>query len=79
MSAYTPLDWSGAAYVAWDENVPSATEVKASYTVSPPVWSQIDPKGNYSRQYAYRIVVGLDGATVTVQSPAMTRDPPVAT
>jgi hypothetical protein len=79
LSAYTPLDWNGTAYVAWDENVASGTEVKASYTVSPPAWSQIDPSGSYSRQYAYRIVVGLDGATVTVVSPAMTRDPPVAT
>jgi hypothetical protein len=79
LSAYTPLDWNGTAYVAWDENVASGTAVKASYTLSPPAWSQIDPARSYTRQYKYRIVVGLDGATTTVDSEAMTRDPPVAT
>jgi hypothetical protein len=79
LSAYTPLDWNGTTYVDWDENVLSGTEVKASYTLSPPAWSQIDPSRNYSRQYKYVIVIGLDGGTTTVESPAMTRDPPVAT
>jgi hypothetical protein len=79
ISAYTPLAWDGTTYKAWDENVAPASEVKASYTVSPPTWSQIDAGGNYSRQYQFRIVVGLDGATITLDSTAMSRDPPVAT
>jgi hypothetical protein len=79
LSAYTPLSWNGTVYVDWDENVASGTEVKASYTLSPPAYSKFDPSNSYSRQYKYVIVVGLDGATTTVESPAMTRDPPVAT
>jgi hypothetical protein len=79
LSAYTPLDWNGTAYVPWDENVPSGTEVKASYTLSPPTWSQIDPTNTFRHQYFYRIEVGLDGARTVLDSQAMTKDPPVAT
>jgi hypothetical protein len=79
LSAYTPLEWSGASYVAWDETITPASETKASYTLSPPTWSTIDPSNSYSRQYRVRVVLTLDGNTVTLESDALNRDPPVAT
>jgi hypothetical protein len=77
LSAYTPLAWNGAQYVAWDENVAAGAQVKASYTLSPPPWSKLG--GTYSTQYRVRVTVNIDGSVVTVESDALNRDPPVAT
>jgi hypothetical protein len=77
LSAYSPLVWSGTQYVTWDENVAAGAQVKASYTLSPPPWSQLG--GSYSTQYKVRIVVNVDGVGLTVESDALQRDPPVAT
>jgi hypothetical protein len=77
LSAYTPLTWSGAQYVAWDETVGAGAQVKASYTLSPPPWSQLG--GSFSTQYKVRVVVTVDGVAVSVESDALNRDPPVAT
>jgi len=80
LTAYTPLAWNGAKYEPWDETIAPSTELKASYTLSPPAWSTVNDGGSYERQYRVRLLVRLDnGAPVTLESQAITRDPPVAT
>jgi len=80
LTASTPLVWNGTKYQPWDETIAASSELKASYTLSPPAWSTFDRDGSYERQYKVRIVVRLDGgAPVTLESQAVTRDPPVAT
>jgi hypothetical protein len=79
LSAYTPVIWNGTQYVAWDESVAPSSQVKASYTLSPPAWSTLDPSFSYSHQYKVRIEVDAGGATVVLESPPVTRPAPFAT
>jgi len=79
LTAYTPLVWNGTAYVTWDEAVAPSTASKTRYTLSPPSWSTIDTSNSYSRQYRVRIDLTVDGAAVSLESDALSRDPPVAT
>jgi hypothetical protein len=65
--------------VAWDETVRAGTEVKSSYTLSPPSWSSIAPGGSYERAYKVQIVIEIDGNTATLESAPLERDPPVST
>jgi hypothetical protein len=79
ISAYTPLAWDGVAYRPWDETVPPAAEVKASYTLAPPSWSSIDPGYQMSRPYKVRLVVRIDGRDLTLESTELHREPVAAT
>ena len=79
ISAYTPLAWDGVAYRPWDQTVPPAAEVKASYTLAPPSWSAIDPGYQMSRPYKVRLVVRIDGRDLTLESTELHREPVAAT
>jgi hypothetical protein len=79
ISAYTPLAWDGAAYRPWDEIVPPAAAVKASYTLAPPSWSSFDTSYSTSRAYRVRLVLRIDGRDVTVESSDLHREPVAAT
>jgi hypothetical protein len=85
LSAYSPLVWNGTQYVTWDEDVAAGAQVKASYTLSPPPWSQLFPNDSvyvgtsFSTQYKVRVDVVVDGAGLTVESDVVQRDPAVAT
>jgi hypothetical protein len=79
LSAYTPLVWSGAQYVAWDQSVPPSSQLRINYTISPPTWSTLDPAYNYSHPYTLELVIVVDGASVTLESTVLTRPPPLST
>jgi hypothetical protein len=79
LTAYTPLVWNGTQYDPWDETVAPSSQIKASYTLSPPAWSTFDASFSYSRQYKVRITIVIDGMAVTLESPALTRPPILAT
>jgi hypothetical protein len=81
LSAYTPLFWDGTQYSPWDENIAPSSQIKASYTLSPPAWSMLPslPSLTLSHQYKVRITVLLDGIAVTLESPPLTRPAPLAT
>ncbi len=79
LSAYTPLAWTGTQYRPWDEIVSPSTALKASYTLAPPAWSTVDTTNSFSRQYKVRLVLEVDGASITLESDALNRDPPVST
>jgi hypothetical protein len=79
LTVYTPLVWNGAQYVSWDENIAASADLKTSYTLSPPSWSTIDASGSYTRQYRVRVDLAIDGAAVSLESDALSRDPPIAT
>jgi hypothetical protein len=73
LSAYTPLVWDGTQYSPWDENVSPFSQIKTSYTLSPPAWSMLGPSFTYSHQYQVRITVLVDGVALPLESPPLTR------
>jgi hypothetical protein len=79
LNVYTPLVWNGVQYVAWDENIAPSSDLKTSYTLSPPNWTGVDPTNSYSRKYRVRVDLSIDGALLSLESDVLTRDPPVAT
>jgi hypothetical protein len=79
LSAYSPMVWNASQYVAWDETVPASAQLRVNYTIAPPMWSTFDPSHIYSYPYMLRLVIQVDGASITLESTALTRPPPIAT
>jgi hypothetical protein len=80
LTATNPQSWNGRSYVSWDQTVSPNTELKTSYTLSSPQWSKINGgTASYSAKYLVRISLRLDGATLTLESTALSREPSVAT
>ncbi len=79
LTASTPLVWNGTQYTPWDETIAASSQIKTSYTLSPPAWSTLDPSFTYSHPYKVRITILVDGMAVTLESPQLTRPAPLAT
>jgi hypothetical protein len=79
ITANTPLSWDGMQYATWDETIAAGATLKVQYTLTPPQWSTIDPQFMYQRPYKVQLQLGVDGATLTIVSDVINRDPPVST
>lgn len=80
-----PQEWNGNGYAAWDQVVPPATELKASYDLTSPAWSTLNGSDSarttnaYGTAYTLDVTLRIDGVEVTLESVAVNREPPVAT
>lgn len=80
-----PQEWNGNGYAAWDQVVPPASELKASYDLTSPAWSTLNGSDSarttnaYSTAYTLDVTLRIDGVEVTLESVAVNREPPVAT
>ena len=76
-----PQAWSGNGYTAWDQSIPPAGDLKASYNLSAPTWSKITSGGNttYSTKYKLQVTLRIDGSEITLESTNLNREPQVAT
>ena len=81
LSASGAQAWNGNGYAAWDQTVAPSADLKASYTLSAPSWSTIEKSGtsSYSQKYLVRVVLRIDGQSLTLESSTLSREPPVAT
>jgi hypothetical protein len=70
-------DATAGQYRAWDGTLTPSAEVKASYTLTSPEWSKLDP--SYTKQYKLVITLNVDGTTLLIESEELNREPAVAT
>jgi hypothetical protein len=76
-----PSRWDDAGrYVAWDESLPAAAELKASYKLGEPNWSAVTKAlGNddvYGARYVLELDVEFSGRKITIRSPEFQREYP---
>jgi hypothetical protein len=79
LSAYTPLVWNNGQYVAWDQTVPASSQLRVNYTIAPPSYSALGSSFTYSHPFALELTILVDGGSLTLESPPMTRPAPLAT
>jgi hypothetical protein len=79
LSAYTPVVWNGTQYVDWDQSIPPSSQLRVNYTISPPTWSTLGPSFTYSHPFTLEPTILVDGASVTLESPPLTRPAPLST
>jgi hypothetical protein len=79
LSASAPQVWdvTAGAYSAWDQTVSPSSQLKTSYTLSPPSWSSFGQ--SYSATYRLEITLRIDGTPLVLQSGPLNREPLVAT
>ena len=76
LEASSPQVWNGGGYVPWNQQVTPGGDLRASYQLSAPAWSSIDPGGKdaYSRTFKLRITRRIDGVDVLMQSTDLNRE-----
>ncbi|MBL8957665.1 MAG: hypothetical protein JNK82_43220 [Myxococcaceae bacterium] len=74
-----PTKWDGSSYLAWDENVPSLTNLKAKYTLTAPKRSGAAGLWAPSKPFKTQVVVEVDGQRRTLSGPDAYFEPEVAT
>jgi hypothetical protein len=79
LTASKPQAWSGNGYTTWNQSIPPAGDLKASYNLSAPQWSTIEGNTSYSTKYKLQVTLRIDGAEITLESTNLNREPQVAT
>jgi hypothetical protein len=80
LTSREPRLWKDSSYVTWDEILPAASEVKASYNLSAPPWSTLGLSTTRTQQtYRLRVEIKINGSPVTIESTDLTREPVVVT
>jgi hypothetical protein len=76
LEASSPQVWNGGGYVAWNQRVTPGGDLRASYQLTAPAWSSIDPGGRnaYSRTFKLRVTLRIDGVDVLMQSTDLNRE-----
>lgn len=76
LEASSPQVWNGSGYVPWNQQVTPGGDLRASYQLSAPAWSSIDPGGRnaYSRTFKLRVTLRIDGVDVLMQSTDLNRE-----
>ena len=80
IEAREPTAWNDAGqYTAWDETLEPDAEVKASYEISVPNWSDVDTalgQSSMGHMFALEVDIEVDGVAQTVRSPEFARERP---
>jgi hypothetical protein len=76
-TAATVWDATTSTYKAWDGTLTPSEDVKASYTLTSPQWSKLDP--SYTKKYKLEVTLLVDGTTFLLESEELNREPAVAT
>ena len=81
IDARGPTVWDGTGtYAPWDESLKAGTEVKASYKLSVPNWSDVERKiGNVpsaGHMFVIEVDISVGGVKQTVTSPEFARREP---
>lgn len=85
LTSSRPQVWNGNGYVAWDQNVPPGGDLKASYDLTAPGWSEIDGNNganrmsSYSRTFKLIVTLRIEGVEVVLESAALNRQPQAVT
>lgn len=84
LKASSPQVWNGSTYVPWNQQIAPGGDLKASYNLTVPSWSTLDPSGSrsssaYSRSYKLRVTLRIDGVEVLLQSASVNREPEIQT
>jgi len=74
-----PTHWDeGGRYVVWDQTIPAAQEIKASYKLGEIDWTEVGKAvGNddtYSPRYVLEVDVAIAGRTITLRSNEFQRE-----
>ncbi len=64
-------------YVAWDESIPTPSELSVLYDLHGIDWSGVE--GSYDRTFQLRVVVDIEGETRTLTSEETSREYPIVT
>ncbi len=81
LKARGPMVWDDkGAYAPWDESLEGGTEVKASYKLSVPSWSDVETKLGHvpseGHMFVLEVDVSVGGVQQTVTSPEFARREP---
>jgi hypothetical protein len=79
IAARRPMAWVDGTYREWDEAVPAGSEVKASYSLRVPDWTDVETKiggPSYGHMFVLEVELTIDGEQKTLRSPAFTRERP---
>ncbi|MCX4245638.1 hypothetical protein [Paraliomyxa miuraensis] len=79
VSAREPASWRDGAYQAWDETLAPHQEVKASYELSVPDWSEVEKAmgaGSYGHMFHLELEVKVGDEVQSVRSPQFPREEP---
>ncbi|MBS2017530.1 MAG: hypothetical protein JST00_31905 [Deltaproteobacteria bacterium] len=91
LSSSEPRVWNGSSYVTWNESVTPGGDLRASYKLSTPNWSEIDGTGtgtgavgrssssSYSIPFRLRVTMQIDGTEVILESSELHREPVAVT
>ena len=74
-----PTKWDGQSYLAWDENVPSRSNLKAKYTLTAPKRGGAAGLFAPSKPFKTKVDVEVDGQRRTLDGPDAYFEPEVAT
>ncbi len=80
VQARKPTAWRDGGYQAWDEMLPADSDLKASYKLSVPNWSEVEAKlgdrNPFSTMFMLEVDVEIGGQMQTVRSPEFVREQP---
>jgi hypothetical protein len=82
LEASNPRAWDGSTYAPWTGAIAPSSDVKATFDLSAPSWSTMasgDEWSTYSQKFRLRVTLQIDGATMTIESNVLDREPAVAT
>lgn len=78
--AREPAAWTGSAYEAWDQTLAPHTEVKASYVLSVPEWSEVEKTlgvgSSYGTMFVLEVEVRVGDDRQTIRSAEFPREEP---
>ena len=77
LTADTPRRWTEEGYVAWDEVIPTPSDMQTHYELHGIDWSSVTD--SYSRTYRLEVEVEVDGEVRTLTSEETTREAPIVT
>jgi hypothetical protein len=72
-----PKIWKAEGYAAWDETIMPKTDVKASYKLSLPNWSEVQNKidgSTYNTMFRLEADIEIDGVPKTIRSSEVVRE-----
>lgn len=78
LSSRSPQQWSGDAYIFWNEILPAGQGLKATYKLSAPSYHWASDARFGLQKFIVEVDVAIDGEVRTLQGEA-TREPEVAT
>ncbi len=79
LKARLPSQWKASVYTPWNEVLQPESDLKASYKITPPEWSEVEAKlggRSHGSIFVLEAVIEIDGEAQTARSSQFTRIQP---